>query len=88
MARYEVIESMVWKRDDGKTASIYGAVPWTSPAEEKRWAVVSRGWTILDKHQNTIGLGRVPFMTHEEARAHADKINQKYDINAGVRKLD
>jgi hypothetical protein len=73
MARYEVIESKVWKRDDGATASIYGAVPWTASSEEKRWKMVTRGYTVRDNVSGTVGVGRQPWKTREEAQAWIDK---------------
>ena len=77
MPRYEVIESKAWKRDDGATASIYGAVPWTSPSEEKRWKIVTRGYTIRDNVSGTVGIGRQPWSTRGEAQAWADKANAR-----------
>lgn len=69
MARYEVIESKTWKRDDGATASIYGAVPWTSSSEEKRWKIVPRGFTVRDNVSGTVGIGKQPWATRAEAQA-------------------
>ena len=77
MARYEVIESKAWKRDDGRTASLYGAVPWTSPSEEKRWKVVTRGYTVRDNVQGTVGIGRQPWATRAEAQEWVDKANTR-----------
>jgi hypothetical protein len=73
MARYDVIESKVWKRDDGATASPYGASPWTSAGEEKRWKLVPRGYTVRDNVLGTVGIGRVPWATRAEAQAWVDK---------------
>jgi hypothetical protein len=73
MARFEVIESKVWKRNDGATASIYGAVPWLSPGEEKRWKMVSRGYTVRDNDRGTVGIGRQAWATRAEAQAWVDK---------------
>lgn len=73
MSRFDVIESKVWKRDDGRTASIYGAVPWTSPNEEKRWKIVTRGYTVRDNDRGTVGIGRQPWTTRAEAQAWVDK---------------
>lgn len=67
MTRYEVIESRVWMRDDGLRASIYGACPWTNDADKQRWQLVTQGWTVCDVRSNTVGLGRAPFKTREEA---------------------
>jgi len=71
--RYDVIESKVWKRDDGATASPYGASPWTTASEEKRWKLITRGYTVRDNERGTIGIGRVPWATRAEAQAWADK---------------
>lgn len=73
MTRYEVIESKAWKRDDGATASIYGAVPWVTPSEEKRWKLVTRGYTVRDSERGTVGIGRQPWATRAEAQAWIDK---------------
>jgi len=70
--RYQVIESRMWKRDDGRTASIYGACPWTSSPEKSRWTMVIVGWTVRDTRLGTIGIGRLPWSTESEARAWAD----------------
>ena len=77
MSRYEVIESKAWKHDDGRTASLYGAVPWTSASEEPRWKVVTRGYTIRDNMSGTVGIGRQPWKTRAEAQAWADKENKR-----------
>src|SRR5512135_592608 len=73
MARFDVIESKVWQRDDGRTASPYGAVPWTSAGEEKRWQLVTRGYTVRDNDRGTVGIGRQPWATRAEAQAWVDK---------------
>jgi hypothetical protein len=73
MVRFEVIESKHWVRDDGRTASLYGAVPWVSPSEEKRWKIASRGYTVRDNERGTVGIGRQPWATRAEAQAWVDK---------------
>jgi hypothetical protein len=85
MKRYEVIESKMWKRDDGASASIYGAVPWTSAAEEKRWKIVTRGYTVRDNVSGTVGIGRQPWKTREEAQAWVDKGNARHDEPSRLR---
>lgn len=72
--RYEVIESQVWRRDDGATASVYGACPWMSDSERDRWSIHVRGYTIRDNARGTVGLGRVPWT---DAIAHAGKLNAR-----------
>lgn len=79
MSRYEVIESKAWRRDDGRTASIYGAVPWTSAGEEPRWEIATRGYTVRDAVSGTVGIGRVPWATRAEAQAWADEHNAAHD---------
>lgn len=63
----EVIEAHVWvNTTTGATASIYGACPWTSDTEKASWEIQARGYTWrLDN--GTIGLGRKPAATREEA---------------------
>lgn len=62
----EVIPSRRYRHPDGRTASIYGAAP--GPGFE----IETVGWTI--KHPDgTIGIGRAPFTTREEAQAWVDK---------------
>jgi hypothetical protein len=72
--RYEVVASRFWRRNDGKSASPYGACPWTSQAEKSRWKLEEAGFTIRDNASNTVGLGRLPFKTMEEAEAHIAKL--------------
>jgi hypothetical protein len=72
---YEATPSRLWRRDDGRTASPYGACPWTSKAEAARWKLERVGWTVRDNQTGTIGLGRVPFKTEEEAQEMASRLN-------------
>ncbi len=76
----EVIESKHWLNiQTGTTASIYGAVPWTTPAEETQWKIMVRGYTWkLDN--GTIGLGRQPVKTYEDALAVMERFN---NLSAG-----
>jgi hypothetical protein len=75
MKRYEVIESKCWRHTSGRAASIYGACPWLCDAERPEWSLEVRGFTIRDNLTNTVGLGRVPWSTREQAQAFADKHN-------------
>lgn len=79
MPRYEVIESKHWVRDDGRTASIYGAVPWVSASEEKRWKIVPRGYTVRDNERGTVGIGRQPWTTRAEAQTWTDAENARLE---------
>ena len=72
---YEATPSRIWRRDDGRTASPYGACPWTSKTEAARWKIEQVGWTVRDNSTGTIGLGRVPFKTEQEAQEMASRLN-------------
>lgn len=69
-----VIESKCWRHVSGRTASIYGAAPWTDPADKPNWSIQTRGWTIKNP-DGTIGCGRPPCKTFEEAQALATRLN-------------
>ena len=58
----------------GQTASLYGAVPYCSEQEKKEWhiEVIGYTWKLSD---GTIGLGRVPAKTMEEAREVMNRVN-------------
>jgi len=75
--RYEVTESKAWVHTTGRTASIYGSVPYYNDAQKAEWAVVTRGYTVRDNVANTVGLGRAPFPTQAEAQTLADKLNAR-----------
>lgn len=55
MNKYCVVPSKVWQHADGRTASIYGALPWQSNEERNDWTLINRGWTIKDQKTNEIG---------------------------------
>jgi hypothetical protein len=73
--RYEIIESKHWKHVSGRTASIFGSVPYVNDADAENWQIVIAGWTVRDNRSGTVGIGRKPFQTREEAQAFADKFN-------------
>lgn len=77
----EVIESRRWKNTKtGATASFYGAVPYTTLADESNWEVETVGYTWRNSN-GTIGLGRAPAKTYEEAVAvmeHANSISDSF----------
>lgn len=74
----EVIESRRWKNTKtGRTASLYGAVPW-SGENDGTWIVETVGYTWkLDN--GTIGLGRTPAKTRDEAV----KIMNEFNLRRG-----
>lgn len=71
----EVIASRVWiNRKTGQRVSPYGACPWASRLERADWEMFTVGFTwALDN--GTIGLGRVPAKTMEEAVAVMRQVN-------------
>ena len=73
MSKYEVIPAVLWRRDDGASASIYGALPWRSEAEKARWKREEVGFTVRNPHTNEVGIGRAPWATRGEAEAFAAK---------------
>lgn len=71
----KVIESKHWvNKVNGRTASIYGAAPYTSESEKAQWEIQKRGYTWLTD-QGTIGLCRMPVATEAEALAIMDRFN-------------
>lgn len=75
----EVIESKQWRHKGTKaTASLYGAVPWSGAPgdQEKDWRLESVGWTIRWE-DGTIGIGRQPFKSKEEAEEWLEKFQAK-----------
>jgi hypothetical protein len=74
----EVIPARRWRHKSGRTASPYGALPWTgAPGNTKAdWTMETSGWTWANA-DGTIGLGRVPAATREEAEAIMDRVNAR-----------
>jgi len=68
----EVIESKRWRHTNGRTASIYGAVPWTNATDKPNWTIEMAGYT-LRMSDGAVGYGRPPLPTKEEAQAVMDK---------------
>jgi hypothetical protein len=63
----KVIECWVWANGiTGAKASIYGAVPWHSPRERALWDLELVGFT-WQLSNGTVGLGRTPAKTREQA---------------------
>ncbi len=75
----KVIESRRWRHVSGRTASIYGACPWTgAPGDrESDWTLETSGWT-WENENGTVGLGRVPVDTREEAEAIMARHNARF----------
>ncbi len=72
----KVIPSRHWRNTKTQaTASIYGAAPYNSDADKANWVIEVSGYTWLNDN-GTIGLGRMPAATLEEAVEIMDKYNQ------------
>jgi len=72
-----VIPSYVCRhKATGRTASPYGAAPWTGAKgdEEEDWESIQAGWTWL-RADGTVGLGRKPAATYDEAVKVMEEIN-------------
>lgn len=72
--KFEVIELRQWRHTSGRTASVYGACPWTSQADAPNWEIVSRGWTVRNPHTGEVGACRQPFPTREAADEFAGRV--------------
>ena len=71
----EVIPARRWvNKVTGQTASIYGAAPYVSDADKVNWAIEESGWTWL-MDNGTVGLGRIPAATKDEALAVMARVN-------------
>jgi len=77
MQTIRVIASKHYRhKPTGRTASIYGSAPWRSDAEAKEWAIEVSGftWEHVDfSGRTTVGLGRVPAKTYEDAVSQAKR---------------
>ena len=72
--RFEIIEARQYRHTSGRTASIYGAAPWTNPADAPNWTVETRGWTVRNPFTGEVGACRPPFATRSEAEAFASRV--------------
>ena len=74
-----VLPARHWRhKGDGRTASLYGSIPWSGARgnTEADWEIVTSGWT-WENANGTIGLGRVPADTKEEAEEIMRKVNER-----------
>ena len=69
-----IIEHKVYKHVSGRTASIYGACPWTSQADKANWSLETKGFT-WQMSNGTVGFGRGPAKTRGEAEETMRKFN-------------
>ena len=80
---YQVIESKVWRHKSGRTASIYGALPWHNEKERPDWEFHVQGWTVYNPLTNEVGACRPPFATREAAQDWADNAGPCSSIGIG-----
>ena len=78
MPRYTVIPSRAYRHTSGMFASLHGATPWTSEAGRADWTLATRGWTVRNERDGTVGIGRVPWASEAEAQAWADAANARH----------
>lgn len=70
-----VVTSRAWRHMlTGQTVSLYGSCPWLNDNDRPNWSIVDRGFTIQNP-DGTIGCGRPPCATIEEAQELADRLN-------------
>lgn len=81
--QWEIVEARTWVRDDGATASIYGAAPWLTEAERPRWTLRADGWTVRNPHTGEVGACRPPVATREAAEALAAQLGTPSRIGIG-----
>lgn len=65
---FEVVPSKRWvNHQTGQTASIYGSVPYVTIRDKFNWSIEVRGYTVRNTQTGTVGIGRMPWKTEEEA---------------------
>lgn len=74
MSTYQVIESKHWKHPSGRTASIYGALPYVG--RNDGWEIVSNGWTVQNPYTGEVGMGHPACATRELAQALAERLGK------------
>ena len=73
----EIIASRRWRNSQtGATASICGSAPYTSESDKRNWAIETIGFTWRLSN-GTIGLGRTPAKTREEAEQVMRAFNER-----------
>lgn len=78
----KVIPSRRWQHVSGRTASVYGAVPYVSDADKADWEIVTVGYSIQND-DGTVGQGRPPYATEAEAQAVLDRNPQAFKRGPG-----
>lgn len=69
MERYTIVPSRYWLNEKTKTkASIFGSTPWSSASDKVNWTLTTTGYTIRDNRNGTIGMGKQPARTLQEAQ--------------------
>lgn len=77
-----VLESKRWRHVSGRTASPFGACPWTGAPGDRQedWTLETVGWT-WENSNGTYGLGRRDAAT----RAEAEEIMARHNARFAVR---
>lgn len=75
--RYEVIPARRWQHPDGRTASLYGATPGDG------FVLTMVGWTVQDLRTGTVGIGRKPWESFEDACKWVDAQNARMMTRVG-----
>lgn len=68
-----IIPYRFYRHVSGRSASLYGAVPWRTASEEREWSVVTSGYTI-SWADGTIGTGKPPFATVADAETYLARL--------------
>lgn len=51
---WEIRESKRWVHTSGRTASIYGSVPYYTDADKENWSIESCGYSFFNTRNNTV----------------------------------
>ena len=84
--RYSVVPSRVWRHDDGRQVSPFGAAPISGVSLEGHaaygWHMVDNGFTIYNRSQNTYGVYGLRHIDRTDRNAVqelTDKLNGQVD---------
>lgn len=80
MNRFEVVPRRYYRHVlTDRTASLYGAAPWTSQADKANWTLVTDGFTVRDNDRGTVGFYGLKLpATREEAEAFAARMAERH----------
>lgn len=73
----KIVQAKRWHHQStGRTASIFGAVPWITEGDRPNWIVEVTGWTWCNS-DGTYGLSRPSAATYEEAVEVMERVNSR-----------